>query len=163
VEFRLLSGLIAYGCPVSRTIGCGANGWNVERAKSGSHGLASAPSSTAIRCPRHGSSIATPTAAKLSRGEPGAGNPHVRVLWGRGVATSPPTRRQFEARIPEFAALIRNTSGDEGLEAFTVSGAQAVLVDALNFYGGGRLCIKSVNCATGYTHSVAIYVRYGNV
>jgi hypothetical protein len=57
----------------------------------------------------------------------------------------------------------KNTSGDEGLQTFTVSGAQAVLVDQLNFCGGGLTCIHGVNCATGYTHQVEIYVRRGNV
>jgi uncharacterized protein len=54
----------------------------------------------------------------------------------------------------------RNTSGDEGLRTFTVAGAPAVLVDELNFCAGGE-CIHGVNCATGYTHNVAIYVRSG--
>ena len=57
----------------------------------------------------------------------------------------------------------KNTSGDEGLQTFTVSGAQAVLVDQLNFCGEGRTCIHGVNCATGYTHQVEIYVRRGSV
>ncbi len=57
----------------------------------------------------------------------------------------------------------KNTSGDEGLQTFTISGAQAVLVDELNFCGEGRTCIHGVNCATGYTHQVEIYVRRGNV
>jgi hypothetical protein len=57
---------------------------------------------------------------------------------------------------------LKTTSGDEGLATFTVSGAQAVVVDELKFCGGGQ-CTHGVNCATGYTHSVAIYVRYGNV
>jgi hypothetical protein len=55
------------------------------------------------------------------------------------------------------------TEGDDGLQIFTVSGAQAVLVDALNFCGGGVRCIHAVNCATGYTHDVAIYIRDDNV
>jgi hypothetical protein len=57
----------------------------------------------------------------------------------------------------------KNTSGDGGLQTFTVSGAQAVLIDELNFCGEGRTCIHSVNCATGYTHQVEIYVRRRNV
>jgi hypothetical protein len=48
------------------------------------------------------------------------------------------------------------------LQTFTVSGAQAVLVDQLNFCGGGLTCVHGVNCATGYTHQVEIYVRRGN-
>ena len=53
--------------------------------------------------------------------------------------------------------------GDEGLRTFTVSGAQAVLIDELNVCGSGFDCIHGVNCATGYTHDVAIYVRAGDV
>jgi hypothetical protein len=53
------------------------------------------------------------------------------------------------------------TKGDEGLLTFTVSGAQAVLVDELRFCGTGFECMHSVNCATGFMHSVAIYVRSG--
>ena len=34
------------------------------------------------------------------------------------------------------------------------------MVDELNFCGGE--CIHGVNCATGFTHKVAIYVRSGN-
>jgi hypothetical protein len=55
------------------------------------------------------------------------------------------------------------TEGDEGLITFTVSGAQAVLVDELKFCGSGVECMHGVNCATGFTHSVALYVHYGNV
>jgi len=55
----------------------------------------------------------------------------------------------------------RVTEGDEGLITFTVSGAQAVLIDELNFCGGGGECIHGVNCATGFTHNVAIYIRTG--
>lgn len=36
-----------------------------------------------------------------------------------------------------------------------------MLVDQLNFCGHGQDCIHGVNCATGFTHSVAIYVRTG--
>jgi hypothetical protein len=53
------------------------------------------------------------------------------------------------------------TAGDEGLITFTVSGAEAVLVDELSFCGSGFECMRGVNCATGFTHSVDIYVRYG--
>jgi hypothetical protein len=56
----------------------------------------------------------------------------------------------------------RVTEGDEGLITFTVSGAQAVLVDELNFCGGGFECMHGTNCATGFTHRVAIYIRTGN-
>jgi hypothetical protein len=54
----------------------------------------------------------------------------------------------------------RVTKDDEGLISFSVSGAQAVLVDQLNFCGAGD-CFHGVNCATGFTHNVAIYVRLG--
>jgi hypothetical protein len=57
----------------------------------------------------------------------------------------------------------KNTSGDEGLQTFTVSGAQAVLVDELNFCGGQLTCLHGINCATGYSHQVEIYIRRGNV
>ena len=56
----------------------------------------------------------------------------------------------------------KNTSGDDGLQTFTVSGAQAILVDSLNFCGGQQTCFHGINCATGYTHSVTIYIRRGN-
>jgi len=56
----------------------------------------------------------------------------------------------------------KNTSGDAGLQTFTVSGAQAVLVDSLNFCGGQQTCFHGINCATGYTHSVTIDIRRGN-
>jgi hypothetical protein len=76
----------------------------------------------------------------------------------------PPAVQKEIEQVRESCPLDeKNTSGDEGLQTFTVSGAQAVLVDTLNFCGEGRRCLHSVNCATGYTHSVAIYVRYGNV
>jgi hypothetical protein len=52
------------------------------------------------------------------------------------------------------------TKDDEGLITFTVSGAQAVLVDELNFCGGAGECMHGINCATGFTHDVAISVRY---
>jgi len=52
------------------------------------------------------------------------------------------------------------TSGDEGLIQFTVSGVPAVFIDRLRLCGGQ--CLKGTNCATGYTHTVDIYVRSGN-
>jgi hypothetical protein len=55
---------------------------------------------------------------------------------------------------------LRTTSGDEGLIKFTVQGAQAVLVDELNFCDDGQ-CNHGINCATGFTHDVAIYIRSG--
>ena len=63
---------------------------------------------------------------------------------------------------PEDYTPPRVTEGDEGLITFTVSDAQAVLVDQLNFCGDGGECIKPVNCATRFTHAVALYVRSGN-
>lgn len=57
----------------------------------------------------------------------------------------------------------RVTEGDEGLVTFKVSDGQAVLVDELNFCGDGFECIHGVNCATGYTHDINIYVRSGRV
>lgn len=59
-------------------------------------------------------------------------------------------------------ADLKTTSGDEGLSFFTLSGMQAVLVDELNFCNDGQ-CIHGINCATGYTHQVEIYVRRGNL
>jgi hypothetical protein len=54
-----------------------------------------------------------------------------------------------------------DNESDWGFRAFTVSGQPAALVDELGFCG--LTCMHSINCATGFTHSVAIYVRYGNV
>jgi hypothetical protein len=65
---------------------------------------------------------------------------------------------RVRAACPTGSAV---TSGDEGLRIFTVSGAQGVLVDELSFCGGGQ-CLHGVNCATGFSHDVALYVRYGN-
>jgi hypothetical protein len=48
--------------------------------------------------------------------------------------------------------------GDEGLTVFFVSGTMAVLIDELRLCGSGYECIKGVNCATGFTHEVMIYV-----
>src|SRR5262249_2716698 len=50
---------------------------------------------------------------------------------------------------------------DDGLMTFTLSGAQAVLVDELSFCGGE--CYHGVNCATGHMHLVEVYVRSGSV
>ena len=52
------------------------------------------------------------------------------------------------------------TSGDEGLQLFTVSGMQGVLIDELNLCRGE--CIHGANCATGYSHEVNVYIRSGN-
>lgn len=40
----------------------------------------------------------------------------------------------------------RVSKGDEGLITFIVSGAEAVLVDELNFCGNGLECMHGVNC-----------------
>jgi hypothetical protein len=53
------------------------------------------------------------------------------------------------------------TADDDGLMTFTLSGAQAVLVDELSFCGSQ--CYHGVNCATGFTHLVEVYVRSGSV
>jgi hypothetical protein len=66
-----------------------------------------------------------------------------------------------KVRVECRGADLKTTSGDEGLSVFTLSGMQAVLVDELNFCDGLQ-CNHGVNCATGYTHTVAIYVRSGN-
>ncbi len=53
--------------------------------------------------------------------------------------------------------------GDEGLKTFSVSGAQAVLIDELNVCGSGFDCIHGVNCATGYTHDRYLRPLQGRV
>jgi hypothetical protein len=55
---------------------------------------------------------------------------------------------------------LKTSEGDEGLSLFTVSGAEAVLIDELDLCNDG-ICIHGVNCATGYSHSVEIHVRSG--
>ena len=52
------------------------------------------------------------------------------------------------------------SSGDEGLEVFTVSGAQAVMVNVLELCGGQ--CIRAINCTNRGSYNVAIYVRSGS-
>jgi hypothetical protein len=59
----------------------------------------------------------------------------------------------------EEDADVSGLKGDDGLATFTVSGANAVPVDELAFCGGE--CHHGVNCATGFTHDVAIYIRSG--
>jgi tetratricopeptide (TPR) repeat protein len=87
-----------------------------------------------------------------------------------GATTEAPILRSLPSDVQRQIEEVRQscppsdeyvTKGDEGLRTFTVSGAQAVLVDELNFCGWGLRCLHGVNCATGFTHSVAIYVRYG--
>jgi hypothetical protein len=51
---------------------------------------------------------------------------------------------------------------NRGLITFTVSGAKAFLFDSLNFCGDGSGCNHGAGCATGYTHTVEIYIRAGN-
>jgi hypothetical protein len=67
---------------------------------------------------------------------------------------------RVRASCREAGGALRTTSGDEGLIKFTVQGAQAVLVDELNFCDDGQ-CNHGINCATGFTHDVAIYIRSG--
>jgi hypothetical protein len=54
---------------------------------------------------------------------------------------------------------VSGLEGDDGLATFTVSGTNAVLIDELAFCGGE--CHHGVNCATGFTHGVDIYIRSG--
>ncbi len=65
-------------------------------------------------------------------------------------------------RVECRGADLKVTTGDEGLILFTLSGMQGVVIDELNFCNGGE-CNHGVNCATGYTHDVAIYVRSKNI
>ena len=51
------------------------------------------------------------------------------------------------------------SSGDEGLDVFTVSGAQAVMVNRLELCGGQ--CLRGANCSNRGSYQVAIYVRSG--
>src|SRR5215831_3015545 len=64
--------------------GSGTSGWNVEREAGCSYGLTSERSSPVIRCQWPGSSTVTPAGTNLSREEPDAGIPLVRVCGGRG-------------------------------------------------------------------------------
>jgi hypothetical protein len=69
-------------------------------------------------------------------------------------------KRMIETVRNSCLSDMNPTSGDEGLIEFTIQGSQAVLVDELNFCSNGE-CNHGVNCATGFTHDVAIYVRSG--
>jgi hypothetical protein len=60
---------------------------------------------------------------------------------------------------PDANAIPAVSSGDEGLEVFTVSGAQAVMVNILELCGGQ--CLKGANCSNRGSYSVAIYLRSG--
>jgi len=64
--------------------GSGTSGWNVEREAGCSYGLTSERSSPVIRCQWPGSSTVTPAGTNLSREEPDAGIPLVRVCGGQG-------------------------------------------------------------------------------
>src|SRR3954454_17412574 len=64
--------------------GSGAGGCRGEIVKARSDGPASTSSSDITRCPQSGLFTATPPRANLSREEPDAGNPHVRVCEGWG-------------------------------------------------------------------------------
>src|SRR5215470_6225770 len=68
----------------TRSHGSGGSGCRVGIGEGGSRGTASPMSSTGFHCHHLGSSIATPQCAKLSREEPDAGNPRVRVCEGWG-------------------------------------------------------------------------------
>jgi hypothetical protein len=57
------------------------------------------------------------------------------------------------------AEVHRVSSGNEGLGVFTVSGAQAVMVNNLELCGGQ--CLRSVNCSNRGSYGVAIYIRSG--
>ena len=50
-------------------------------------------------------------------------------------------------------------SGDEGLEVFTVAGAQAVMVSNLELCGR---CFKSANCSNPESYDLDICIRSGN-
>jgi len=49
-------------------------------------------------------------------------------------------------------------SGDEGLEVFTVSGVQAVMIDERELCDG---CFKGANCSNRGSYDVTIYLRSG--
>ena len=52
----------------------------------------------------------------------------------------------------------RVSSGDEGLEVFTVSGVQAVMIDERELCDG---CFKGANCSNRGSYDVTIYLRSG--
>jgi hypothetical protein len=92
----------------------------------------------------------------------------ILVIAARGESS--PVLRSLPADVQKNVDDIRSscreagsitTAGDEGLMMFTVSKAQAVLIDDLNFCSNGQ-CIHGINCATGFSHNVAVYVRHGN-
>src|SRR3954453_5801080 len=74
---------VCAGSPI-KYAGSGAGGCRGEIVKARSDGPASTSSSDSTRCPQSGLFTATPPRANLSREEPDAGNPHVRVCEGWG-------------------------------------------------------------------------------
>src|SRR3954453_14885561 len=74
---------VCAGSPI-KYAGSGAGGCRGEIGKARSDGPASTSSSDNTRCPQLGLFTATPPRANLSREEPDAGNPHVRVCEGWG-------------------------------------------------------------------------------
>ena len=95
------------------------------------------------------------------------------ALFTSHTIAEEPILRSLPANVQKEIEQIRQScreigsstvaEGDDGLRTFTVSGVQAVLIDELDVCGGGFDCIHGVNCATGYTHDVAIYVRSRDV
>jgi hypothetical protein len=91
----------------------------------------------------------------------------VRFGYTMGLVTFLAKGRLRRRAILAFLATNAGTNqrGEGTIHYFDIhrSGARAVLVGELNFCGDARTCIHGVNCATGYTHQVEIYVRRGNV
>jgi hypothetical protein len=77
------------------------------------------------------------------------------------ILDSLPTPLQKKIQEVRASCVEKTVAGDDGLSLFTISGARAVLVDQLQLCGDG-ICNHGSTCATGYTHWVEIYVRYGN-
>src|SRR4051794_19875285 len=75
-----------------------------EIVKARSDGPASTSSSDSTRCPQSGLFTATPPRANLSREEPDAGNPHVRVCegwgWQRPHLLGDPASHQRLVHVP---------------------------------------------------------------
>lgn len=69
------------------------------------------------------------------------------------------TCREYAKTIDEPSNPLYNKVGDDGLAFFEVAGHQGVAIDTLHVCGDGQQCLKGVNCATGYTHTVEIYVN----
>lgn len=66
--------------------------------------------------------------------------------------------RELAKSVDDEKNPIYNKTGDEGLLPFKVNGARGVVVDSLHVCGDGQECHKGVNCATGYVHTVEVYV-----